>query len=37
MEFGQAGKRAGRVSYASSEEKIREATRRLREYLKWRG
>jgi aspartate/methionine/tyrosine aminotransferase len=33
MDFGQAGKRAVRFSYASSEENIREAARRLAEYL----
>ena len=32
-DFGQAGKRAVRFSYASSEENIREAARRLGEYL----
>ncbi len=34
VDFGQAGKRAVRFSYASSEENIREAARRLREYLR---
>jgi aspartate/methionine/tyrosine aminotransferase len=33
VDFGQAGKRAVRFSYASSEENIREAARRLAEYL----
>jgi aspartate/methionine/tyrosine aminotransferase len=33
VDFGQAGKRAVRFSYASSEESIREAARRLGEYL----
>jgi aspartate/methionine/tyrosine aminotransferase len=33
VDFGQAGKRAVRFSYASSEENIREAARRLGEYL----
>jgi aspartate/methionine/tyrosine aminotransferase len=33
VDFGQAGKRALRFSYASSEETIREAARRLGEYL----
>ncbi len=33
VDFGQAGKRAVRFSYASSEENIREAARQLREYL----
>ena len=36
VDFGQAGKRAVRFSYASSEEYIREAARRLREYLERR-
>ncbi len=33
VDFGQAGKRAVRFSYASSEENIQEAARRLGEYL----
>jgi len=33
VDFGQAGTRAVRFSYASSEENIREAARRLGEYL----
>jgi aspartate/methionine/tyrosine aminotransferase len=33
VDFGQAGKQAVRFSYASSEENIREAARRLGEYL----
>ena len=33
VDFGQAGKRSVRFSYASSEENIREAARRLGEYL----
>ena len=33
VDFGQAGKRAVRFSYASSEENIREAARRLGDYL----
>jgi aspartate/methionine/tyrosine aminotransferase len=33
VDFGQAGRRAVRFSYASSEENIREAARRLGEYL----
>ncbi len=33
VDFGQAGKRAVRFSYASSEDNIREAARRLGEYL----
>jgi aspartate/methionine/tyrosine aminotransferase len=33
VDFGQAGKRAVRFSYASSEENIREAARRLGVYL----
>jgi aspartate/methionine/tyrosine aminotransferase len=33
VDFGQAGKRAMRFSYAASEEDIREASRRLVEYL----
>jgi aspartate/methionine/tyrosine aminotransferase len=33
VDFGQAGKRAVRFSYASSEENIREAAMRLGEYL----
>jgi aspartate/methionine/tyrosine aminotransferase len=33
VDFGQAGKRAVRFSYASSEENIREAAQRLGEYL----
>jgi aspartate/methionine/tyrosine aminotransferase len=33
VDFGQTGKRAVRLSYASSEECIREAARRLAEYL----
>jgi aspartate/methionine/tyrosine aminotransferase len=33
VDFGQAGKRAVMFSYASSEENIREAARRLAEYL----
>ena len=33
VDFGQAGKRAVRFSYASSEENIREAARRLGESL----
>jgi len=33
VDSGQAGKRAVRFSYASSEERIREAARRLCEYL----
>ena len=37
VDFGQAGKRAVRFSYASSEENIREAARRLMEYLKGRS
>ncbi len=37
VDFGQAGKRAVRFSYASSEENIREATRRLWEYLGEQG
>ena len=37
VDFGQAGKRAVRFSYASSEENIREAARRLGEYLGKRG
>jgi (5-formylfuran-3-yl)methyl phosphate transaminase len=37
VDFGQAGKRAVRFSYASSEERIWEAARRLGEYLGSRG
>jgi aspartate/methionine/tyrosine aminotransferase len=37
VDFGQAGRRAVRFSYASSEENIREAARRLGEYLGKRG
>ena len=33
VDFGHAGKKAVRFSYASSEENIREAARRLGEYL----
>jgi len=33
VDFGQVGKRAVRFSYASSEENILDAARRLREYL----
>jgi len=33
VDFGQAGKRAVRFSYAASGENIREAARRLVEYL----
>ncbi len=33
VDFGQTGQRAVRFSYASSEENIREAARRLGEYL----
>ena len=33
VDFGQAGKRAVRFSYASSEDNIREAARMLGEYL----
>ena len=33
VDGGQAGKRAVRFSFASSEDKIREAARRLGEYL----
>jgi aspartate/methionine/tyrosine aminotransferase len=33
VDFGQAGRQAVRFSYASSEENIREAERRLRVYL----
>jgi aspartate/methionine/tyrosine aminotransferase len=33
VDFGQAGKRAVRFSYASSEENIHEVARRLGEYL----
>jgi aspartate/methionine/tyrosine aminotransferase len=33
VDFGQARKRAVRFSYASSEENIREAARRLGDYL----
>ncbi len=33
VDFGQAAKRAVRLSYASSEVNIREAARRLGEYL----
>jgi aspartate/methionine/tyrosine aminotransferase len=33
VDFGQAGKRAVRFSYASSEENIQEAARRLEVYL----
>jgi aspartate/methionine/tyrosine aminotransferase len=33
VDFSLAGKRALRLSYASSEENIREAARRLAEYL----
>jgi (5-formylfuran-3-yl)methyl phosphate transaminase len=36
VDFGQAGKRAVRFSYASSEENIREAARRLGGYLRKR-
>jgi hypothetical protein len=36
VDGGQAGKRAVRFSYASSEENIREAARRLGEYLRGR-
>jgi aspartate/methionine/tyrosine aminotransferase len=36
VDFGQAGKRAVRVSYASSEDNIREAAKRLGGYLKCR-
>ena len=37
VDFGKAGKRAVRFSYASSEENIREAAMRFREYLGRRG
>jgi aspartate/methionine/tyrosine aminotransferase len=37
VDFGLAGKRAVRFSYASSEENLREAARRLAEYLGRRG
>ena len=37
VDFGYAGKRAVRFSYASSEDNIREAARRLGEYLGKRG
>jgi aspartate/methionine/tyrosine aminotransferase len=37
VDFGQAGKRAVRFNYASSEENIREAARRLGGYLGRRG
>jgi len=38
VDFGHAhGKRAVRFSYASSEENIREAAMRFREYLGRRG
>jgi aspartate/methionine/tyrosine aminotransferase len=37
VDFGQAGKRAVRFSYASSEENIWEAARSLGEYLGKRG
>ena len=33
VDFGQSGKRAVRFSYAASEENVREAARRLGEYL----
>jgi hypothetical protein len=36
VDFGQAGKRAVRFSYASSEENIREAARRFAGYLRKR-
>jgi aspartate/methionine/tyrosine aminotransferase len=34
VDFGRADKRAVRFSYASSEENIREAAKRLGEYLR---
>ena len=34
VDFGQAGKRAVRFSYAFSEENIREAARRMAVYLR---
>ena len=36
VDFGQAGKRAVRFSYAFSEENIREAARRMVVYLRGR-
>ena len=37
VDIGQAGKQAVGVSYASSEDNIKEAARRLGEYLGNRG
>jgi aspartate/methionine/tyrosine aminotransferase len=37
VDFGEAGRRSIRFTYANSEENIREAARRLGEYLGKRG